>query len=113
MRFEVLTAVKLTILVYWVVKTSSEDKTRYVSPKRWYLPPSPRSVATWETNVKKFRIVFLDVLPCKIIVDRRFRGTCCLHHQDDESHLYTLKVFGIRVLRKNVLLLSKRLEGSE
>jgi hypothetical protein len=29
---------------------------------------------------KKFRIVFWDVLPCRIIVDRRFRGTCCLHH---------------------------------
>jgi hypothetical protein len=24
----------------------------------------------------KFRIVFWDVLPCKIIVDRRFRGMC-------------------------------------
>jgi hypothetical protein len=21
------------------------------------------------------------LLPCKVIVDRRFRGTCCLHHQ--------------------------------
>jgi hypothetical protein len=30
----------------------------------------------------KFRFVFWDVLPCKII-DRRFRGTCCLHHQGD------------------------------
>jgi hypothetical protein len=29
----------------------------------------------------KFRIVFWDVLPCKMIVDRRFRGTCCPHHQ--------------------------------
>jgi hypothetical protein len=29
----------------------------------------------------KFRIVFWDVLPCRIIVDRRFRGKCCLHHQ--------------------------------
>jgi hypothetical protein len=29
----------------------------------------------------QFRIVFWDVLPCKIIVYRRFRGTCCLHHQ--------------------------------
>jgi hypothetical protein len=29
----------------------------------------------------KFRFVFWDVLPCKIIVDRRIRGTCCLHHQ--------------------------------
>jgi hypothetical protein len=28
-----------------------------------------------------FRFIFWDVLPCKIIVDRRFRGTCCLHHQ--------------------------------
>jgi hypothetical protein len=25
----------------------------------------------------KFRFVFWDVLPCKIIVGRRFRGTCC------------------------------------
>jgi hypothetical protein len=29
----------------------------------------------------KFRIVFWDVLPCKIIVDRRFTGTYCLRHQ--------------------------------
>jgi hypothetical protein len=29
----------------------------------------------------KFTIVFWDVLPCKIIVDGRFRGTCCLHNQ--------------------------------
>jgi hypothetical protein len=28
-----------------------------------------------------FRIVFWDVLPCKMIVDRRFRGAYCLHHQ--------------------------------
>jgi hypothetical protein len=27
-----------------------------------------------------FRIVFWDVLPCKIIVDQRFRGAYCLHH---------------------------------
>jgi hypothetical protein len=36
-------------------------------------------------NVKRvgimFRIVFWDVLPCKIVVDRRFRGAYCLHHQ--------------------------------
>jgi hypothetical protein len=31
------------------------------------------------TASMKFRFVFWDVLPCKIIVDRRFRGTCCLH----------------------------------
>jgi hypothetical protein len=28
-----------------------------------------------------FRIVFWDVLPRKMIVDRRFRGAYCLHHQ--------------------------------
>jgi hypothetical protein len=28
-----------------------------------------------------FRIVFWDVLPCKMFVDRRFRGAYCLHHQ--------------------------------
>jgi hypothetical protein len=27
-----------------------------------------------------FRAVFWGVMPCKMIVDRRFRGTCCLHH---------------------------------
>jgi hypothetical protein len=29
---------------------------------------------------RMFRIVFWDVLPCKMIVDRRFRGAYCLHH---------------------------------
>jgi hypothetical protein len=28
-----------------------------------------------------FRDVFWDILPCKMIVDRRFRGAYCLHHQ--------------------------------
>jgi hypothetical protein len=28
-----------------------------------------------------FRVVFWDILPCKMIVDRRFRGAYCLHHQ--------------------------------
>jgi hypothetical protein len=28
-----------------------------------------------------FRTVFWDALPCKMIVDRRFRGAYCLHHQ--------------------------------
>jgi hypothetical protein len=27
-----------------------------------------------------FRVVFWDILPCKLIVDRRFRGAYCLHH---------------------------------
>jgi len=28
-----------------------------------------------------FRAVFWVVLPCKLIVDRRFRGAYCLHHR--------------------------------
>jgi hypothetical protein len=28
--------------------------------------------------------LFWDVAPCSLVeTDRRFRGTCCLHHQDD------------------------------
>jgi hypothetical protein len=27
-----------------------------------------------------FRAVFWVILPCKMIVDRRFRGAYCLHH---------------------------------
>jgi hypothetical protein len=34
-----------------------------------------------EIKSMMFRAVFWVVLPCKMIVDRRFRGTCCLHHQ--------------------------------
>jgi hypothetical protein len=36
---------------------------------------------TTPDTILQFRIVFWDVLPCKIIVDRRFRGTYFLHHQ--------------------------------
>jgi hypothetical protein len=32
-------------------------------------------------NSLKFIFVFWVVLPCKIIIGRRFRGTCCLYHQ--------------------------------
>jgi hypothetical protein len=40
----------------------------------------------------KFRIVFWDVLPCKIIVDRRFRGTCSLQCTKPEfSWRYRMK----------------------
>jgi hypothetical protein len=38
------------------------------------------------------RIVFWDILPCKMIVDRRFRGVYCLHHQyipEDNSEHHT------------------------
>jgi hypothetical protein len=52
-----------------------------------------RQLITWHTHIyylrfqvltagsMMFRIVFWDILPCKIIVGRRFRGAYCLHHQ--------------------------------
>jgi hypothetical protein len=38
---------------------------------------------------KMFRAVFWVVLPCKMIVDRRFRGAYCLHHPEDSSEHHT------------------------
>jgi hypothetical protein len=35
----------------------------------------------FEHNTLTFRIVFWDILPCKMIIDWRFRGAYCLHHQ--------------------------------
>jgi hypothetical protein len=48
--------------------------------------PLGRPRRRWEDWIRMdlremFRAVFWVVLPCKMIVDRRFRGTCCLHHQ--------------------------------
>jgi hypothetical protein len=40
-----------------------------------------KSSGHFEHRLYPSRFVFWDVLPCKIIVDRRFRGTCYLHHQ--------------------------------
>jgi hypothetical protein len=43
-------------------------------------------------NPFMFTIVFWDVLPCKIIVDRRFRGTYCLHHQGSTSQMTIVNI---------------------
>jgi hypothetical protein len=51
-----------------------------------------------------FRAVFWVVLPCKMIVDRRFRGTYCPHHQGlisrgtEISRLYRCRVAGWTVV---------------
>jgi hypothetical protein len=71
----------------WPVRISSYTESRKI---KLY---TALKVATFYDTVRfqvltaasmKLRFVFWDVLPCKIIVDRRFRGTCCLHHQGDE-----------------------------
>jgi hypothetical protein len=41
-----------------------------------------------------FRIVFWDVLQCKIIVDRRFRGAYCLHYQAPLKRRSTIILHG-------------------
>jgi hypothetical protein len=45
--------------------------------------PTDGLLVSTETNLQKlmFRVVFWDILPCKMIVDRHFRGAYCLHHQ--------------------------------
>jgi hypothetical protein len=42
--------------------------------------------------IMMFRVVFWDILPCKIIVDRRFRGVYCLHHHPSISQKTTLNI---------------------
>jgi hypothetical protein len=37
-----------------------------------------------------FKVVFWDILPCKIIVDRRFRGAYCLHHQGCSTYIWNV-----------------------
>jgi hypothetical protein len=45
--------------------------------KRWLALAIP----SVQTNIYTFRVVFWDILPRKMIVDRRFRGVYCFHHQ--------------------------------
>jgi hypothetical protein len=37
-----------------------------------------------------FRVVFWDILPCKIIVARRFRGANCHHHPGGSTYLWNV-----------------------
>jgi hypothetical protein len=52
----------------------------------------------YEEDIHMFRAVFWVVLPCQSIVDRRFRGAYCLHHQGwvsratEGSRLYRCRV---------------------
>jgi hypothetical protein len=42
-----------------------------------------------------FRVVFWDILPGKMIVDRRFRGAYCYHHQfvTYSGSLFTMELY--------------------
>jgi hypothetical protein len=56
----------------------------YVTPIGQWKTGRPK--AHWRKEVGEdvrmmFRVVFRVILPCKMNVDRRFRGAYCLHHQ--------------------------------
>jgi hypothetical protein len=56
-RFEISTAVKMLMSVFWVVmscglaRSSALKMDTYVSPKLWYLPTSPYGVTAQKTNI--------------------------------------------------------------
>jgi hypothetical protein len=52
-----------------------------------------------------FRVVLWVILPCKMIVDRRFRGAYCLHHQGSAILFIQFYVF-ITLSNFNLLRMS-------
>jgi hypothetical protein len=69
--------------------SSSPPTLATIKNKNYRCHWKERCILCYDKRVKKlcfkFRFVFWDVLPCKMIVDRRFRGTCYLHHQGSTS----------------------------
>jgi hypothetical protein len=54
MRFEVLTAVKMTMAVFWIVALCEHVggcQRHYVPLKRWYPPASPHGVTIKKTTI--------------------------------------------------------------
>jgi hypothetical protein len=51
----------------------------------WSLSLSFVQLYICRTTINYIQVVFWDILPCKIIVDRRFRGAYYLHHQGSVS----------------------------
>jgi hypothetical protein len=47
----------------------------------WWRNTIQRKLQHNKVMTTMFRVVFWDILPCKMIVDRRLRGAYCLHHQ--------------------------------
>jgi hypothetical protein len=59
MRFEVLTAVKISMLVFWVVNSCGLLGRYRRFGDHWCLPSSPRGLTTQKTNIDKFNNVRL------------------------------------------------------
>jgi hypothetical protein len=51
-----------------------------------------------------FTAVFWVILPCKMIVDRRFRGAYCLHHQGSSLKTALNERYRSQLLQRNLIL---------
>jgi hypothetical protein len=59
-------------IVFWNVLNNNNNPWRYSSDEPWPAEQPPLAV---------FPDCICNVLPCKIIVDRRLCDTCCLHYR--------------------------------
>jgi hypothetical protein len=69
---------------------------------RYYLQINSGVPSDKQPPTLKFKFVFWDVLPYKIIVGRRFRGTCCLHHQGPLKRRSTIILHGSTSQKTNL-----------
>jgi hypothetical protein len=67
-------------LIYFVHRTRFEG-CRIQQMEKYVSMVTKRNTISSAWGLNKFRAVFWDILPCKMIVDRRFRGAYCLHQQ--------------------------------
>jgi hypothetical protein len=70
---------KNILLVYWSVQWCSFTLAMF--KLRIQLQSSFVGFQVLTAASMMFRVVFWVILPCKMIIDRRFRGAYCLHHQ--------------------------------
>jgi hypothetical protein len=91
-----------------VIQKKAEEKLKYkylsvVIQRMWNMKCFVRFQVLTAASMM-FRVVFWDILLCKIIVDRRFRGAYCLHP--------TLTAAEIELLLKNSILKKEFLHGT-
>jgi hypothetical protein len=59
----------------------------YILVREYYeTRPFERPRRSLKDNIKMKMAVFWDIAPCSLVdTDRHFRGTYCVHHQDDSQ----------------------------
>jgi hypothetical protein len=86
-RFHVFTALKMLLLVFWIVTLRWRQ---YVSLKHWCLPTSPHGVTIQKTTSKLMAILNKQNKHPQVL----FRNTASLHiHQWETFYIWTKKVF--------------------